>query len=808
MDHWSFSVLRAQGLQRLHKDKSWRPIVCVSVDGSAGQENHCPMFETVLGIDGQNPNQKETYWLRNPPKPSSSFLIEVFYRSPSKKKAKKRVLVASASYSIGGLVARQAQEPKPQLRLTTRSPSFTKSKSQKPSAVAKRSPTPSLQSSSKANPAHRLSHATIQVKLTPPSDYKQDREWRRFLSTQTQSSIDTQLTMSDNFEADESEHGVLGDVDDFVISPTSSKASHWPSSPLTSQHHQHEFPLLPNEQNETAPSQPDTGLRRRRRRRRPVLQGYAIDSDCNDERWVSESCTCTDSETEQNVGEGYHSPTPSHHVDDDDDDDDADSQPQSHSNQGGRWYTEIIRVTRVTRIIEFLPMMDPGILPTYRNRDGVVDSPKVPSDIERSDTDSSSAYSNETEPELDPRERASGSKLSLNSESGTLVGTPPPSVINKGSSPAARPSIFGKFDGMPLRRDLLKGGLGRKARKGKEGKKKDKNDLGTTGRWWERLLCAFTMYAEMKKAGELCGLNKPENNSSGDVESSSSDPERGLDRWARDKAEDAEADRMEEGRNQFEQVFKRLQMEWTYIGGLLVALAAVNTAVFAIGSDAIIQVNKYAISFVAASSVFTGLGIVCNAWFFLRYAWCDLDTFLVRSRDIYSTHIFFSISARIPALCLFLSSLTLLGFLALTAYAAWPTGVIVVCFLVGVVMGLQFVVRGVEVVGRLIGKGVRWIGKGAMKAVAVPVGFFMKSGDGSTANGTVTPNGTSGSGSQSQRTSAKPDNTTHGTSATRDVQKVTEPAVGPGNEKWRARFKKEKSKKKSKAEAEAREGQR
>lgn len=49
-------VIRTQGLRLMRPEKSWRPIVTVEVD-----KHDC--HETVLGVDGQNPNLKETFRL-------------------------------------------------------------------------------------------------------------------------------------------------------------------------------------------------------------------------------------------------------------------------------------------------------------------------------------------------------------------------------------------------------------------------------------------------------------------------------------------------------------------------------------------------------------------------------------------------------------------------------------------------------------------------------------------------------------------------------------------------------------------------
>lgn len=96
----------------------------------------------------------------------------------------------------------------------------------------------------------------------------------------------------------------------------------------------------------------------------------------------------------------------------------------------------------------------------------------------------------------------------------------------------------------------------------------------------------------------------------------------------------------------FDRIFTRLQLEWTYTAGIvslvlyiahpyssnqLVALAAVDTAVFSISPDSIFAVNPLARGAVAASSIASGLGITCATWCLVRYAWVNLEIFLVSS---------------------------------------------------------------------------------------------------------------------------------------------------------------------------------
>ncbi|KAH6914864.1 hypothetical protein BKA70DRAFT_557266 [Coprinopsis sp. MPI-PUGE-AT-0042] len=185
-------------------------------------------------------------------------------------------------------------------------------------------------------------------------------------------------------------------------------------------------------------------------------------------------------------------------------------------------------------------------------------------------------------------------------------------------------------------------------------------------KWWEKAISSFTMYLELR---------------------------------------DARTD------SEFESIFQRLRMEWTFIGTLLAGLAAVNTAVLSISPDATITLAEIALRAIASSSMFTGLGIASTAYFVLRYSFSPLSLFRTRALDVYGTYIFFSISARVPTLCMVASALSLMGFLGLVAFELWPRGVVVVSFMVGVILSLQFLVYGCHQVGRGVVGGSRSLAK-------------------------------------------------------------------------------------------------
>ncbi|KAH9912136.1 uncharacterized protein BXZ73DRAFT_93239 [Epithele typhae] len=95
-DPWHLTVVRTRGLTFLRPEKSWRPIVAVAVT-DRGHE-HAPQ-EVVLGCDGQNPNLKTGIVLQDITQ-SSKLAVQVFHKSQTKKKHRKRNLVGTASVSL------------------------------------------------------------------------------------------------------------------------------------------------------------------------------------------------------------------------------------------------------------------------------------------------------------------------------------------------------------------------------------------------------------------------------------------------------------------------------------------------------------------------------------------------------------------------------------------------------------------------------------------------------------------------------------------------------------------------------------
>ncbi|EJF67498.1 hypothetical protein DICSQDRAFT_165322 [Dichomitus squalens LYAD-421 SS1] len=96
-DPWHLTVVRTRGLTFLRPEKSWRPIVSVSIVDR--NRDHGLPHEVVLGCDGQNPNLRSGISISDVSL-TTKLDVQVFHKSQTKKKHRKRNLVGSASVSL------------------------------------------------------------------------------------------------------------------------------------------------------------------------------------------------------------------------------------------------------------------------------------------------------------------------------------------------------------------------------------------------------------------------------------------------------------------------------------------------------------------------------------------------------------------------------------------------------------------------------------------------------------------------------------------------------------------------------------
>ncbi|KIJ04572.1 hypothetical protein PAXINDRAFT_141860 [Paxillus involutus ATCC 200175] len=162
----------------------------------------------------------------------------------------------------------------------------------------------------------------------------------------------------------------------------------------------------------------------------------------------------------------------------------------------------------------------------------------------------------------------------------------------------------------------------------------------------------------------------------------------------------------------YERVLTKLQAEWSFVGASLVALAGLEAAVFGFSSGSLFTVDSVAKRAIAMASIASGIGLSIDAWFLLVYSGADSTRFQKMALDVYGKYLFFCISARLPALCMFASAFALMTFLLAVAWSAWPNAVLVMSFVAGMLISLQFIVYGLHCVVVFIVEVVKGIRRG------------------------------------------------------------------------------------------------
>ncbi|KAJ7220892.1 hypothetical protein GGX14DRAFT_389277 [Mycena pura] len=143
-----------------------------------------------------------------------------------------------------------------------------------------------------------------------------------------------------------------------------------------------------------------------------------------------------------------------------------------------------------------------------------------------------------------------------------------------------------------------------------------------------------------------------------------------------------------------EQITEKLKSEWTKVGRWLLALAALNVSLLTIDAQTLFRVDKVAQDLIALSAVATGLGMLCDAWFLVRFLHLQGWDFMDRARDTYGSYTYFSLSSELPLVAVFISLVFLMAFGARIVYNTLPALVLLVgsvCF--GIIMALRFVVQ-------------------------------------------------------------------------------------------------------------------
>ncbi|KAG1767438.1 hypothetical protein EDD22DRAFT_875865 [Suillus occidentalis] len=155
--------------------------------------------------------------------------------------------------------------------------------------------------------------------------------------------------------------------------------------------------------------------------------------------------------------------------------------------------------------------------------------------------------------------------------------------------------------------------------------------------------------------------------------------------------------------SEYERILEKLTSEW------------LDAAVFGFSSSSLFSVNTFAQSAIALGSVASGIGLAIDGWFLLVYSGANAKKFQKLARDVYGKYLFFCISSRLPAICMFVSACALMAFLLSVAWSAWPTAVLVMCFIAGFLISLQFIIYGLHCavicmveIFRRVRRGFKW----------------------------------------------------------------------------------------------------
>ncbi|KAI0077437.1 hypothetical protein K474DRAFT_1707316 [Panus rudis PR-1116 ss-1] len=146
----------------------------------------------------------------------------------------------------------------------------------------------------------------------------------------------------------------------------------------------------------------------------------------------------------------------------------------------------------------------------------------------------------------------------------------------------------------------------------------------------------------------------------------------------------------------YERILGKLLTEWYVVGASLLAIAALNATIFGFFSDSLFSVDGLAKRAVAFGSIASGIGIVSDAWFLVAYSGADAAKFKRLALDVYNSYFFFSLTCRLPTLCLFAGACSLMVFLLTIAWEAWPSAVLVMSFMAGILVSLQYLVFGIH----------------------------------------------------------------------------------------------------------------
>ena len=134
-----------------------------------------------------------------------------------------------------------------------------------------------------------------------------------------------------------------------------------------------------------------------------------------------------------------------------------------------------------------------------------------------------------------------------------------------------------------------------------------------------------------------------------------------------------------------------------------------DTTVFGFSSGTLFGMDGFSLRALTVSAIAAALGLALDAGLLFFYLGADAQKFQALAQSMYPSYFYFALTSRLPLLSALISLLALAAFLLAVAFAAWPSAVLAACGVAGVLVGLQYVVKAGEMIGRTIGAGVRSI---------------------------------------------------------------------------------------------------
>ncbi|PIL31038.1 hypothetical protein GSI_05734 [Ganoderma sinense ZZ0214-1] len=173
-------------------------------------------------------------------------------------------------------------------------------------------------------------------------------------------------------------------------------------------------------------------------------------------------------------------------------------------------------------------------------------------------------------------------------------------------------------------------------------------------------------------------------------------------------------------REKAEKVLARLQTEWDVVLPsslrllLVGAVVAAVMARFAPESLKFLAPEGFPREALALAVLAASFGTEFSAVLLFLYGLCTNGVkFLAIVQDMYDTYILFSLTCRLPIFCMTISLVSSMAFLLALACTAWPTAMLVMSFITGLLLTTELIVFGTS---RLVNFAI-WFKRGAWRAL-------------------------------------------------------------------------------------------